>query len=366
MKRRFAIFTMGVMLSAALAVPAYANAPFESPKIQIFRTNDYLSFEEDYPYISDFTAKAYYGGLFFETKGASGPLWEAELLYPRVIFITEGEAGALKAGKKLYFKVENLRFDKFLAVDLLEGDAAFDYAVNDDGWLELTILKASTTPAKLKVHQMAVVMGEQRREATLETTKYAYSYPLVLVTDSAVPDNLFSAEENILLAPHFAVQQEPWAEIDYIPFAYNRITAGEMGFTANGKQYPLSRPCIVQNGVLMVPAKDCLEAYYAHWAKGEKVEWDAQTKTAFTMSESGNKRFSVSAGTNMRTNWKGDTFPLQYPVELKDGTLYISFRDFIDIAVGENPFGKFYWNAKLKTAAYQNGMFEFEDVRENQ
>ena len=103
MKRRFAIFTMGVMLSAALAVPAYANAPFESPTIQIIRDDEYLNFKEMYAFISDFTAKAYYGGLFFETKGASGPLWEAELLHPRVIFITEGEAGALKAGKKLYF-----------------------------------------------------------------------------------------------------------------------------------------------------------------------------------------------------------------------------------------------------------------------
>ena len=31
MKRRFAMFTMGIMLSASLVVPAYANAPFESP-----------------------------------------------------------------------------------------------------------------------------------------------------------------------------------------------------------------------------------------------------------------------------------------------------------------------------------------------
>lgn len=366
MKRRFAMFTMGMMLSAALAVPAYANAPFESPTLRIVRDDEAppVGFHPAYSFIEDFTAETSYCGLIFEAKGDDAPLWDAEIIQPEYIMISEEMADTLKEGKKLYFKVENLRFDKFLAVDLLEGDAAFDYTVNDEGWLELTILKASTTPAKLKVYQMAVVMGEQRREATLETTKYAYSYPLVLVTDPAAPDNLFSAEENVLLAPHFAVQQEKWAEIDYIEFAYNRMTAGEMGFTANGKQYPLSRPCILQNGVLMVPAKDCLEAYYAHWVKGEKVEWDAQTKTAFTMNESGNRRFSVSVGTNTRTNWKGDTFPLQYPAELKDGTLYISFRDFIDIAVGENSFGKFYWNAKLKTAAYQNGMFEF--VRENQ
>lgn len=31
MKKRFAMLAVGILLSAALAVPAYANAPFESP-----------------------------------------------------------------------------------------------------------------------------------------------------------------------------------------------------------------------------------------------------------------------------------------------------------------------------------------------
>jgi len=31
MKRRFAMLAAGILLSAALAVPAYANASFESP-----------------------------------------------------------------------------------------------------------------------------------------------------------------------------------------------------------------------------------------------------------------------------------------------------------------------------------------------
>ena len=67
-----------------------------------------------------------------------------------------------------------------------------------------------------------------------------------------------------------------------------------------------------------------------------------QTKTAFSMDEQKDIWFSVSAEENTYRKRKGDMFPLQYPAELKDGTLYISFRDFIDIAVGENPFGKFY------------------------
>ena len=350
MKRRFAMFTMGMMLSAVLAVPAYANVPFESPTLRIIRDDEYLNFKEMYAFISDFTAKAYYGGLFFETKGASGPLWEAELLHPRVIFITEGEAGALKAGKKLYFKVENLRFDEFLAVDLLEGDAAFDYAVNNDGWLELTILKASTTPAKLKVYQMTVVVGEQRKEPTFETTKYAYSYPLVLVTDPAAPDNLFSAGENVLLAPHFAVQQQPLMELCYAGFVHEKFTAGERYFSVNGKQYPLSHPCFLRDGVLMVPLKEC----WAVFSGGGKVsmEWDVRTKTAFF----GNN-FSVSAETDTRTNRESEPISLKYPAELKDGALYISFRDFIDIAADSimmgRATGEFYWNAKLKTAAYR-------------
>ncbi len=363
MKKRFAVFAAGILLSAALAVPAYANAPFESPTLQIVRDDEYTNFKEMYSFISDRTAKNSYGGLVFETNGGSGPLWEAEVLHPRSIIITEENAGALKEGKKLYFKVENLRFDKFLAVDLLEGDAVFDYEVNDDGWLELTILKASTTPTKLKIRQMAVVMGEHRKEATFETTKYAYSYPLVLVTDPAAPDNMFSAEENVLLAPHFAVQQEPWAEIDYIPFAYNRMTAGDMGFSFNGKKYPLSHPCFSRDGVLMVPLKECWEAVCAHNGMSLRVGWDAQEKTAFSVIEGGKMLFSISVERNTRTEWERETLPLQYPAELKDGTLYISFRDFIDIAVGENPFGKFYWNAKLKTASYQNR--QFDDTAEN-
>ena len=352
MKRQFAMFTMGMMLSASLVVPAYANAPFESPTLQIVRDNEAppVGFHPAYSFIEDFTAETSYCGFIFEAKGDDAPLWDAEIIQPEYIVISVETAGTLKEGKKLYFKVENLRFDKFLAVDLLEGDAAFDYAVNDDGWLELTILKAGTTPAKLKVHQMAVVMGEQRREATLETTKYAYSYPLVLVTDPAAPDNLFSAEENVLLAPHFAVQQQPSMELYYAGFAYDKFTAGERCFSYNGKQYPLSHPCFLRDGVLMVPLKECMAAL----SGGEKIgmEWDARTKTVFW----GNI-FSVSAETDTRTNRESKPIPLKYPAALKDNTLYISFRDFIDIAADSSmmgrPTGEFYWNAKLKTASYR-------------
>lgn len=352
MKRRFAMFTMGMMLSAVLAVPAYANAPFESPTLQIVRDDEAppVGFHPAYSFIQDFTAEISYGGLIFEAKGDDAPLWVAELIQPEYIIISEEHAGVLEAGKKLYFKMENLRFDKFLDVSLLEGDVVFDYTVNGDGWLELAILKASTTPAKLKVHQMAVVMGRQRKEPTFETTKYAYSYPLVLVTDPAAPNNLFSAEENVLLAPHFAVQQQPLMELCYAGFVHDKFTAGERYFSVNGKQYPLSHPCFLRDGVLMVPLKEC----WAVFSGGGKVsmEWDVRTKTAFLKNI-----FSVSAETNARTNREDGPIPLKYPAVLKDGALYISFRDFIDIAADSimmgRATGEFYWNAKLKTASYR-------------
>ena len=82
------------------------------------------------------------------------------------------------------------------------------------------------------------------------------------------------------------------------------------------------------------------------------MEWDVRTKTAFF----GNN-FSVSAETDTRTNRESEPIPLKYPAALKDGTLYISFRDVIDIVADSSmmgrPTGEFYWNAKLKTASYR-------------
>ena len=213
-------------------------------------------------------------GLQFQIAGNYGPYY-APIIQPHEIIISENSTGIFKKGKSLYLKVENLRFHDFIAIDQLEGNLKYDYCITNDGLLKITILEESTTPVKLKVHQIAVVMEGHRINAAKEMTQYVYSYPLVIKADKELENNMFVADKDYFICSNFVMQQEVRLEIEWYPDLFTKVVVAEEYIDKINQKYSLENHCYIKNGYLMVPVKEGLKCI-----TGLETIWDNSKKEA--------------------------------------------------------------------------------------
>ena len=284
-------------------------------------------------------------GLRIQTKGNYAPFFE-KLIQPYEIIISEEKSGALKAGKNLYLKVQEVKFCDFIVIDQVNGDLQFDYDVIEDGLLKISVKKGSTVPAKLRIHQIAIDMEGHRYELSEERCEYIYCYPLMIDVTRDMPNNMFASNKDILVCDNFAMQISKWAEVEYYPDCFNRIIVGKDYITKQTTNYPLENHSYMKDGYLMVPLKETIQRM-----TGLKPTWDQAKKEAIiNYWEWGEVHIPVGQKWMIYRDKKTE---LVKETEIVNGVLYMSFRDMMNLITNYDKYMELYWSEKHQAASYR-------------
>lgn len=338
MKQFIRFVVVLIIFSNLMSCLAMAKSGIEAPIIE--KRDTWLSTTD---LVSEVTIHEI--GLQFQTKGNFGPYY-APIIQPHEIVISENAVGVLKEGKSFYLKVENLRFSDFIDVEQLEGNLEYDYCITNDGLLKITILKESTVPVKLRVHQIAIVMEGYRLNATKEMTQFVYSYPLVVESSNDLENNMFVANENYHICSNFVMQQEVHLETEWYPDLFTKIVVAENYIDKRNQKYSLDNCCYTKNGYLMIPVKEGLKII-----AGLNTTWDNSRNEA-VIKYWGIEEIRIPVG----QSWmiiNGQTKHLVTETENVNGVLYMSFRDVMNWLTNEDKNMELYWSEKYKAAAYR-------------
>ena len=317
----------------------------QSPLIELIEEHRW-----DYNLQDAVKLKTISGDIEISSEGSIG-IFSDDIVLPRNIIIKEEHAGALKEGSKIYLSAKNLKFCDYMGKEVIKGDIIFDYAITENGLLEISILKESTQPSEISLFHMAINMTEHKGTLPryplgyngLAETVY-YSYPLVLLADEKLNQNLFSElEKDVVLNKKIAVLQDYPVEPSRDIYAGVRIIVRENSVTKNNLTYPLSHPCYLKDGYFMVPLREM--AFYLNNAK--EVTWDEETQSTYIPFRA-NLKAIFKANSDIAIvpnlpNRDNEDFPLKTPAVIKDGVMYISFRDYINIT-GDIIYKDFYWD----------------------
>lgn len=294
------------------------------------------------------------GSVEIYSEGNIG-IFSDDVVLPREIMIKEENAGALKEGSKIYLSADKLKFCDYLGKQVIEGDIKFDYDITENGILEISIIKESTQPSKISLFHMAVDMTEHKgtlpryplRYSDVAETVY-YSYPLVLLSDDELDQNLFSElGKDVVINQKFAVLEDYPVEPSMAIYSGVRIIVRKDAVTKNNLTYPLSNYCYLKDGYFMVPLREM--ALYLNDSR--EITWDNKNQSVYIpFRDNLNSVFKANSDTAIVVNQE---FQLKTPVVIKDGVMYIAFRDYIDIT-GDMIYEDFYWDREKFLVSFKN------------
>lgn len=284
--------------------------------------------------------------ISINSVGSSIP-FRADICQPKEIVISEETAGALKENHSIYFKVGSLRFNDLFTMST-EGDIEANCFVDGNGIMKISVISESSVPSKIKIENIAVEMGEAIIEKPdISYRDYTYNYPLMIINDK-YDDNLFnSSNGNIIINNKFVVQQERTMEIEYPIFAFERIVVNSNSISINSKKYNLENECYLKDNRIMVPLREFtnlvfnLDSNYFTYDENEKyieMLWGLRKIKIYT---EGNYMLINNIKKELFTN-----------VDLKNGTAYISFRDWVNIFSRETGY-EFFWDSDKQTVFFR-------------
>jgi len=271
-------------------------------------------------------------------------VFSAEVIRPKEIIITEEEQGTFKEGSKIYLSVQSLELYEYISVETIQGDIVVDCKVMPNGIIEITIIEESTYPSVFRIFNIAVNSQEDYKKTLFRYPTWSYektilySYPLMLLTEDN--NNAFKGlEEDAELNSRFAVLQDFPMEPSMSMYYSKRVVVEKDAVTINDDKYFLSSSCYLKDGYYMVPLREMLG--YIWNISDENIIWDNETKSVRITDWFGLK-FVVTANTY---TWAyGEDIKLHTSSEIKDGVMYIAFRDYINIT-GMGRFTNFYWDS---------------------
>lgn len=284
-------------------------------------------FAEDLSSIVEKKVELKGGEITFVTRGTVHKI-DYRCVPTGVISIIESKKGLLKDGKAIYLALdgnETLCLENNVQTKIIKGT---NIEVNSKADMEKNIVRLelkrkksnSTIPAEIQVEVQGYILKGIEEGTELPCA-------VQLITDTQYKDNLFynKGKEPIILNDEF-IKIVNFVYPKKEPILWNTLSmkTGEQSIVLDGQEIAVDTPCYIdENGIMMISIKSIVEVFKDN--KAVIFRWDDDSKT-FTLAV-GQRVVSVNANTDER-NINGISVPLLTPIQIKNGEIFISVRDF--------------------------------------
>lgn len=284
-------------------------------------------FAEDLSSIIEKKVELKGGEITFVTRGTVHKI-DYRCIPTGVISIIESKKGLLKDGKAIYLALdgnEALCLENNVQTKIIKGT---NIEVNSKADKEKNIIRLelkrkksnSTIPAEIQIEVQGYILKKIEEGTELPCA-------IQLITDTQYKDNLFydKGKEPIILNDEFIkLVNFVYPKEETIPWKTLSMKTGEQSVVLDEQKIAVDTPCYInENGTMMVSIKSIMKALENN--PSIVFRWDNDSK-AFTISI-GQRIASINTNTNER-NINGISVPLLTPIQIKNGEIFISVRDF--------------------------------------